>query len=252
MSLAEIAEGLREADPDRFGAVLVAPAVARAKLWTLYALNIELARAPLQSNEPLIAEMRLQWWIDQLHKSALGMRGADDLLQALAEAWGPATGEFAALAEARRRDCERAPFAGPDEVVAYIRATSVPLMQFAANALNFPAEAKPVLEAQALGLGLANWLAALPALNALGLGFATRASEQIEELAGIGLNLLELARKSRKKVPRSAAPALYAPPQAGRILKLLRQDGEALVPEVSEFRRRFGLGRLALTGRWWV
>ena len=66
MSLDLCADTLREHDPDRFGICLLAPAEARAKLLTLYALNLELARAPLASNEPLIAEMRLQWWVERL------------------------------------------------------------------------------------------------------------------------------------------------------------------------------------------
>ena len=43
-----------------FGASLLVPQPARERLWTLYALNHDLARAPLQSNEPLIAMMRLR------------------------------------------------------------------------------------------------------------------------------------------------------------------------------------------------
>ena len=56
MSLDTCAESLRAHDPDRFGICLLAPPEARPRLLTLYALNLELARAPLASAEPLIAE----------------------------------------------------------------------------------------------------------------------------------------------------------------------------------------------------
>lgn len=252
MSLAEIAEGLRTADPDRFGAALVAPEKARAQLWTLYALNLELARAPLQSNEPLIAEMRLQWWVDQLHKASLGMKGAHELLPVLSETWGVRSGELASLAEPRRRDCERQPFTDPSEVADYVRATSVPLMRFAASVLDLPDAALPALEAQAFGLGMANWLGALPALNALGMGLARPDPALVAALAKQGREAFRDARTQRRTVPRRLAPALFAPPFAGKVLDQLSQDGAAIPPLASEFQRRFALGRLALTGRWWI
>ncbi len=88
MSLSEIAETLRETDPDRFGASLLAPQPARERLWTLYALNDDLARAPLQCNEPLIAEMRVQWWIDQLDGIGRGVAPRNEPLISLAESLG--------------------------------------------------------------------------------------------------------------------------------------------------------------------
>ena len=51
-------------DPDRFAATMAAPVAARAQLWPLYAFNLEVARAPWVTKEPMIAEMRLQWWRD--------------------------------------------------------------------------------------------------------------------------------------------------------------------------------------------
>ena len=66
MTLEACTEALRQHDPDRFGAVLVAEARDRPALVTLYALNLEIARAPFQSAEPMLAEMRLQWWVDRL------------------------------------------------------------------------------------------------------------------------------------------------------------------------------------------
>ncbi|MFB9222431.1 squalene/phytoene synthase family protein [Paracoccus cavernae] len=251
MTLDEIAETLRTADPDRFAASLAAPEAARPALWTLYALNLELARAPLQSNEPMIAEMRVQWWVDQLHKLSLGHNGAHEILPLLAEAWGPAAGEFAALAEARRRDCDRIPFATNDEVVDYIRETAGPLMQAAARHLGAPSAAQAVIADQALALGLAHWLAALPALEELGLGLSVRDPARISDLARRGLEALDRARKGRKSVPKTAAPALFSGAEVRPFLTALAADGDANPPAASEFQRRFALLRLALFGRWW-
>ncbi len=60
MTLEICTETVRAQDPDRFGATLVAAPGDRPALITLYALNLEIARAPLQSAEPMLAEMRLQ------------------------------------------------------------------------------------------------------------------------------------------------------------------------------------------------
>jgi len=61
---------VQRGDPDRFLATMAAPVEARRVLFPLYAFNVEVARAPWASEEPLIAEMRLQWWADALDEIA--------------------------------------------------------------------------------------------------------------------------------------------------------------------------------------
>lgn len=253
MSLEEIADALRRRDPDRFGASLIAPPEARVRLWVLYAFNHEVARAPLQTGEPLVAEMRLQWWIDQLDAVAAGHLPAHDLLIRIASTWGAEAGALAPLAEARRRDCDRRPFADADEVEAYVRATAVPLMQLAVRALDgAPAAAQPVIESQALGAGLAGWLSALPELDGFGLGLQRQDAATVAELARRGRAALEEARAGRRHVPRRLAPALFRGPHLRRLLAGIGAGGDiARQATPSEFRRRLALSRLALTGRWW-
>ena len=254
MSIEEIGETLRRGDPDRFGASLIAAPDAREKLWVLYTLNNEVARAPLQTQEPLVAEMRLQWWVDQLEGVAKGYLPSHDLLAQIAMTWGAEAAELIPLAEARRRDCERLPFADADEVVAYVRATSVPLMQLAIRSLDStaPAGVQPVMEAQALGAGIATWLAALPELTAYGLGLRQQDSGTLSELARRGRTALDTARSGRRDVPRRFAPALYRGPRLRPFLAGVEASGDIAQPKPSEFQRRLALGRLALTGRWWT
>ncbi len=251
MSLPEIAEGLRATDPDRFGASLLAPQPAREKLWTLYALNDELARAPLQSNEPLIAMMRVRWWIDQLDAIGQGEMPGNEPLASLAEVWGRDAAGLADLAEARMRDCEREPFGTADEVQDYIRATSGALMRHAVPTLGVPAEADQAAQDQALGCGLARWLAALPQLDPLRLGLAQPDPALISELARRGLAALDRAKAARHHVPRAAAPAMFQGIGYVAALRAMADEGKPVAITASEFKRRFALGRLALTGRWW-
>lgn len=255
MTLDACAETLRDSDPDRFGAVLAAAPDDRPKLVTLYALNLELARAPFQSVEPMLAEMRLQWWADRL--AAMGQGDAPpphDLLTPLWAAWGTDAGSLLPLAEARRRDCWREPFADADAVRAYVRATAGGLMAAAARATGAPDTALPVITDQAQGAGLAAWLRALPALQPMGLGLPLPDAGAARDLAAQGLAAFARARQGRATIPRRSAPALFAGTGARRFLIALTQGADpfALMPEPAPFARRWALARLALAGRWWA
>ncbi|MGE3147985.1 MAG: phytoene/squalene synthase family protein [Pseudorhodoplanes sp.] len=57
---------VREADRDRFLALLFAPAAARPQLFALHALDLELARVAQAVSGPMPGEIRLQWWRDVL------------------------------------------------------------------------------------------------------------------------------------------------------------------------------------------
>ncbi len=275
MSLDACAETLRAQDPERFGICLLATAEARPRLLTLYALNLELARAPLASNEPLIAEMRLQWWIERLEAIGAGGAPAHELLGPLAEAWGARAGALAVLAEGRRRDAAREPHDGPAAVAGYVRGTAVPLALFAAEALGgpevgaggfappdprgiFEQERSPVtvagvIAAQAEGLGLAHWLAALPVLQGLGLGLWDPSAGVLAEIADQARARLSEARAQRRHVSRRLAPVLFAGAGVGRVLAAAPQGIEALAgAQVSEFRKRLALTRFAVTQRWWM
>lgn len=55
---------VREADKDRFLAALFAPAQKRADLFALYAFDLETAAVARRVSDPVIGEVRLQWWHD--------------------------------------------------------------------------------------------------------------------------------------------------------------------------------------------
>ncbi len=65
-SQAYIFELVRQHDRDRFVTAMFAPATARDALIALYALNVELARIPATVSEPMLGQMRIQWWRDLL------------------------------------------------------------------------------------------------------------------------------------------------------------------------------------------
>lgn len=255
MTLEACTELLREQDPDRFGAVLVADAAQRPALVTLYALNLEIARAPFQSAEPMLAEMRLQWWVDRLTEMGRGTAPPlHDVLTPLWQAWGKQAGEMVDLAEARRRDCAREGFAAPEPVVSYVDATAGGLMWLAAQRLGVPGSARGVVADHALGSGLAAWLRALPQLQALGLGLTGARPEDAMRLATIAQEALRRAERAHRAIPAKAAAALYPGPRVPRLLSEIARgnlDPFTQTGEISPFQRRASLARLALTGRWW-
>jgi len=57
---------VRQGDRDRFLCAQFAPFSARDDLLVLYAFNLELANIVYLVREPMLAEMRLQWWRDVL------------------------------------------------------------------------------------------------------------------------------------------------------------------------------------------
>jgi 15-cis-phytoene synthase len=59
-------EALRDSDRDRWLACLFAPDEARPHLFALYAFNAEVARIRDLVTQPVLGEMRLQWWVDAL------------------------------------------------------------------------------------------------------------------------------------------------------------------------------------------
>ncbi|WP_295043251.1 squalene/phytoene synthase family protein [uncultured Paracoccus sp.] len=255
MTLAACAELVQSQDPDRFGATLVAAPSDRPALITLYALNLEIARAPFQSAEPMLAEMRLQWWIDRLEGMGAGHPPPlHDVLTPLWDAWGPQAGKLAALAEARRRDCERQPFDSPDAVAAYVAATAGQLMVQAAGRLGAQGAALDAAADQGLGAGLAAWLRALPRLQPIGLGLAAESRSETAWLAHLACAALRRAALSRALLPKRATAALYPGPRVARFLAAVgRNDINPFLQDidVTPFQRRASLAGLALTGRWW-
>ncbi|MDO5622595.1 MAG: squalene/phytoene synthase family protein [Paracoccus sp. (in: a-proteobacteria)] len=247
-ALARLANWLRQADPDRFGASLTAPQALRPKLWALYALNLEAARAPFAAREPMLAEMRLQYWLNQL--AALGEgRPADrhDMLDVLRDHWGRDAVALAGLVSAREWDCWPQPFDGADELLAYIDATAGGVMRHAAGVLGARGD-EGVIADQARGVGLANWLLAQPVLQGQGRGLRDAGPQARADLARRGLAALDRATNARREVPRKAAPALYGG-VARRVLEAIFRDPEAAkLP--SDAGRKLKLALFSVTGRW--
>ena len=229
-------------DPDRFAAVMAAPAPQRPGLFVLYAFNLEVARAPWATQEPLIAEMRVQWWADVLAEiaSGAGVRRHEVAtpLSRLLDAEGARL--LMPVVEARRRDAAREPMADVATLRAYLAETGGALLWAAARALGSAQEAR----ARAAGTrsALANYLLAVPEFLARGVNplpamteaeFAALLRGHLEGVSGQTDRPLRIAELACWRAPGILRRALRDPaavpegrlggPEVLRRLTLLRR-----------------------------
>ena len=250
MSVAACAALVQRGDPDRFRAVMAAPREARAQLFPLYAFNLEVARAPWVTQEPLIAEMRLQWWRDVVENAASGAARAHEVagpLHDLIRDFGLPVEVLDRLIAARRWDIHRDPHADAAALDSYLEDTGAGLMWLAARALGAPDGAETAVRAYGWAAAAAGYLRAVPELLARGRqplpeGMATA------DLARLGLERLAEAHKARKTVPKEVAPALLAGWQTEGLLNQVLTGQSS--PDLPEVQKRWRLLWQAFTGRW--
>ena len=159
-------------DPDRFLALMAAPLALRARLFPLYAFNVEVARAPWVTQEPGIAEIRLQWWRDALNEIGDGGRvRAHEVVGPLAHVVrgaGLPVAMLDAVVAARRWDIYNEGFADAALFEAHVGAVSGHLMWAAARIAGADPRLERPLREVAFASGVANWLMAVPQLEGRG------------------------------------------------------------------------------------
>ena len=241
------AQIVEKGDALRFRTVMAAPVAARAVLFPLYALNVEVSRAPWVTQEAMIAEMRLQWWRDALEEIAEGKPvRKHEVTTPLADILTPAQARrLDESVAARRWDIYKEAFEDQAHFDAYIDQTAGHLMWTACEALGAAPEAEVEVRDLAFVAGTAAFLRAVPALAE---------AKRIPLLDGTDTGVVALARRAkgrlvRPKTNKGALPGLWPAIGALKTLDQVIRDpaavGEArLDPGVTPFR----LARTALTG----
>jgi len=241
-------------DPLRFRAVMSVPVAARRVLFPLYAFNVEVARAPWVTQEPMIAEMRLQWWRDVCEEIAKGgpVR-RHEVATPLAQVITPGDADLLdQLVAARRWDIYKDPFEDAAHFADYLNRTSGHLTWVAARSLGAADEA--VVRDAAFAAGVATWLRAIPELEAKGrIPLVDGTADGVKALAGEGLERLQNARKSRALVSKNARAALLHVGQAETTLKAALANparvADGQLPDVAA-QDQLRLAFRSLTGRW--
>jgi len=151
---------VRRVDPPRYFSALFAPKEKRGFLFALYAFNHEIARVGESVREPMMGEIRLQWWRETIEAARAGNPRNHDVALALAEVFASVDlpqNLFDAMIDARSFDIHPDTFTDYAALEAYADATSGSLMKLAARVL----VAGDAHDAQAREAGIAYALAGL-------------------------------------------------------------------------------------------
>lgn len=242
---------VRRHDRDRFQTALFAPAEHRESLFALYAFNYEVARVRETVSEPLLGQIRLQWWREII---AAAFEGGPVRHHIVVEALTPVIranaltrAHFDRLVAAREADLDDAPSASLAALQDYADATSARLVYLALESLGIR---DPAAEKAGFHIGIAYAFAGLlrampfqaragrliipadiaerteldaadyralrstPALRAATAAIASAASRHLAS-----------ARAHRRSIARSALPALLPAIIAERSLARLKRAG---------------------------
>ncbi len=245
---------VKAGDPDRWLSAQSAPPEARRTLMAIYAVNLEIARAPWASPEPLVAQIRLQWWADEIGKIYHGEPvTTHEILPALREVifdHNLPRDMFETLIKARHFDLGTAPHKGRAGFDRYIIGTAGSVMGLAACALGATPAQLRVIHDFAYGAGVAALLRAAPALQARG---HAPLLDDMSDVIIEAQNRIAKARKQRRLLPPALAPALFAGWRADATLAHAGKHPEDIARgllEESPARKMSTLRWRRLTGRW--
>ncbi len=165
-ALSDCAALVRRTDFDRYLTALFAPAGARERLFALYAFNHEIAKVRETVSEPMIGQIRLQWWREAIDGIYAGKPRKHMVVEALAQAVAvspPPRADFEALIDAREFDLAgRAP-ATVAELEGYAEASASRLLYLAAALLGARDEAtRAALRPLGIAWALTGLIRAIP------------------------------------------------------------------------------------------
>jgi phytoene synthase len=271
-----IADSARAGEPDRYLAALLAPPSTRDGMLALAAFSAELGRiGHLVTREPMMGEIRLQWWRDALQPGAhTGNPIADALLDAMARHHLPAP-LLLGMIDAHASDLRSEPFPNENALRVYLAGSEAAQFTLAAHVLGAPAPAQPDLEAASVAAGraygLVRLLLGLPQVLARGFlplprarleqaGIADLASEAdpakiaavMQGLHAEVLRNLEAARQHVANLPRPMRVAFLPLALVEPYLRALEKPGQNPLRDLAEIaplQRIWRIGRAHWLGR---
>jgi len=278
MQLSYCADQARRGDNDRYLTALHAPAARREALFALYAFNIEVAKTRETVSEPMIGQIRLQWWreaIDEVYEGTVRDHAVLRPLAAAIEQHVLSRRHFDALIDAREFDLTEEPPVTLEALIDYTRDTSSALIHLALEALGVrEGAAHDAARPVGIAWGLTGLLraaafharakrqylpdalmrsAGVDRADLLELRGGSALAAVAQEVAEEARRQLSAGRGHRREIPRTAVPALLPAVLADMYLKSLARQGHDVFAkpiEVSQMRRQFRLLRSAVLGRY--
>jgi phytoene synthase len=129
---ARASAAVQAADRDRYVSDLYVPAQFRPHLFALHAFNGEIAKVRDVVSDPMLGEIRLQWWRDAVQTGAGGGHPIASALNATIAKYRLPKDAFQRLIEARMFDLYDDPMPGLNDLEGYAGETSSALFQLAA------------------------------------------------------------------------------------------------------------------------
>src|SRR6267154_786638 len=130
---------VRHHDRDRYQTALLAPARRRGALLALYAFNYEIARVRETVTQPMLGQIRLQWWREVLDTAYAGAPARQHPvavpLSAVIREFGLSREPFDRLIDTRERDLADEPPASLAALEDYAEGSSAALVYLALQAL---------------------------------------------------------------------------------------------------------------------
>lgn len=265
MELSAVGQTARQGDPARFEAAMFAAADRREDLFALIALNVELSRIPETVSEPMLGEIRLQWWDDAIEAlfdggPVAGHEVITALEQPIRDGRLPKD-RLLDLIDARRMALGDEPLDKFEPLDRLISRTGGALAALQVAALGGDQAAQKTAADAGWAEGAGRLIAALPAMLGQGqidtevieTGKAPKAlAVLVKTLATTGAERLQTARGAASTIPRNCRPPLLSiRPQDRRLQAVLKPGANIFLDDgaVSPFRERMSLFRRAITGR---
>lgn len=268
---------VRTYDRDRFLTALFAPEAGRDALMALYAFNLEIAKTRETVSEPILGQMRLQWWRETVD----GIYGGNPRQHEVAAALNAAVGTHGLTRDYLDRMIDARDFDLTDEAPAdvagletYAEGTSSALMMLALEALGGAnAESLEAARHGGIAWAVAGLLRAVPfhaaqrriylpraCLTQAGLSEADVFSSHpapnlsiaVRSLVAMARTHLADARQFRRAVPATARAALLPLVLADAYLNRIERAGYNVFAssiEMGVARRQLGLFAAALRKR---
>jgi phytoene synthase len=136
--LSPCADSVRRYDHDRYLTALFAPADRREDLFALYAFNLEVAKTREVVSEPMLGQIRLQWWRESIEGAYEGQPRRHEVVEPLAAAIARHELDrtlFDRLIDGREADMDDEAPTDLDCLINYAQVTGAPVTQLAAQML---------------------------------------------------------------------------------------------------------------------
>ncbi len=271
---------VKQNDEDRYLSALFSPNEKRLSLFAIYAFAFEVAQTRERVREPMLGEIRLQWWreaIEGLYAGAPRRHEVVDALAVTVELDSLPRAYFDALIDAHGTDLENQPIASEQDLLKYAHATSSSVMNLAAMILT-EGEARENLKRAAHSAGVA-WaltglLRALPIHAARGQcyipqetlsacdisvgelstgAWSAGAKKAFREMIALAQSWLDVARQDLKQAPDAALPAFLPLSLCAAYLRVMSRSGFDPFHQSTEITllgRQFRMIKAMVAGRY--